>query len=212
MIECAPIGTLATVAECEQSPGRLAELLECMADLLGQTRGRCVEIARDPGSDDPRVLREVLARLAELERSLEEVWASRPCQSTSSFSSSCDPNRRLETTRELLGEVDVGVLGGQDSAQIKAEILASLGLWEESRSAAWAAADLSRYRDALNGDTMRLVLVTVDDFAQPGHSRPGALPLVGPAHLGSIGGRRSRVLGRAARKPGLVCELRLAVR
>ena len=142
MTESAPIGTLATVAECEQSPGRLAELLECMADRLVETRGRWVEIARDLGSDDPRVLREVLARLADLERSLEQLWASRPCRSTSSFSTSGDPNRRLETTRslsarELLDDIDVAVLAGQDSAQIEAEILASPGLQEESRSAAW---------------------------------------------------------------------------
>jgi hypothetical protein len=43
-----------------------------MAELLIETRRRWVEIARDLGSDDPRV-REVVGRLAELERSLEEV-------------------------------------------------------------------------------------------------------------------------------------------
>jgi hypothetical protein len=72
MTECAQMWTLATEAECEQSPGRLAEPLECKADLLIETRRRWVEIARDLGSDDPRV-REVVARLAELERSLEQV-------------------------------------------------------------------------------------------------------------------------------------------
>jgi hypothetical protein len=72
MTECAPMWTLATVAECEQGPDRLAELLECMADLLVATRRQRVEIARELGSDDPRV-REAVACLAELERSLEEV-------------------------------------------------------------------------------------------------------------------------------------------
>jgi hypothetical protein len=72
MTECAQMWTLVTEAECEQSPGRHAELLECTADLLVETRRRWVEIARDLGSDDPRV-REVVARLAELERSFNEV-------------------------------------------------------------------------------------------------------------------------------------------
>jgi hypothetical protein len=72
MTECALMWALANEAECEPSPGRRAELLECTADLLVQTRRRWVEIARDLGSDDPRV-REALARLVELERSLEEV-------------------------------------------------------------------------------------------------------------------------------------------
>ena len=72
MTECALMWALANEAECEQSPGRLPEVLECTADLLVETRRRWVEIARDLGSDDPRV-REVVARLAELERSLEDV-------------------------------------------------------------------------------------------------------------------------------------------
>jgi hypothetical protein len=63
---------LATVAAREKSRDRIAELLECMADLLVETRRQRVEIARDLGSDDPQ-MREALARLAELERSLEEL-------------------------------------------------------------------------------------------------------------------------------------------
>jgi hypothetical protein len=72
MTECARMWTLVAEAECEPSPGRLAEPSECMAELLIETRRRWVEVARELGSDDPRV-REVVVRLAELERSLEEV-------------------------------------------------------------------------------------------------------------------------------------------
>jgi hypothetical protein len=43
-----------------------------MLDLLIEKRRRWVEIAPDLGSDDPRV-REMVARPAELERSLEDV-------------------------------------------------------------------------------------------------------------------------------------------
>jgi hypothetical protein len=64
--------TLAADAECEPSRGRLAELSQGMADLLIETRRRWVEIAQELGSDDPRV-RDVVVRLAELERSLEDA-------------------------------------------------------------------------------------------------------------------------------------------
>ena len=59
-------------AERDQRPDRFGELLECMADLLVETRRQRVEIAQDPGSNDPRVA-EAIARLNELERSLSEV-------------------------------------------------------------------------------------------------------------------------------------------
>jgi hypothetical protein len=54
---CRPLSTPAPIAECEQRPDRFAELFECMGDLLVETRRQRVEIAR----------------LTEMERSLEEV-------------------------------------------------------------------------------------------------------------------------------------------
>ena len=69
---CTPLRALAPSAEHEQNPDRFAELLECMADLLVETRRQRVEIAQHLGSDEPRV-RAAIARLTELERSLGEV-------------------------------------------------------------------------------------------------------------------------------------------
>jgi hypothetical protein len=69
---CRPLCTLAPTAEREQRPDRFAELLECMADLLVETRRQREEIAQHYGSDDLRVS-EAIARLTELQRSLEEV-------------------------------------------------------------------------------------------------------------------------------------------
>jgi hypothetical protein len=69
---CTPVRTLGPVAERERRPDRFVELLECMADLLVETRGQRVVIAQYRGGDDPRV-REATARLTELERSLAEV-------------------------------------------------------------------------------------------------------------------------------------------
>jgi hypothetical protein len=69
---CNPVRMLAPDAEREQRPDRLAELLECMADLLVETRRQREEISQDPGNDDPRVT-EAIARLAEMERSLTAV-------------------------------------------------------------------------------------------------------------------------------------------
>jgi hypothetical protein len=74
MTECAAMWALATVAEREQRPDRLAELLARTADLLIETRRQRATIVRDLGGDDPRV-REALACLAKLELSLEEVGA-----------------------------------------------------------------------------------------------------------------------------------------
>ena len=65
---------LRTIPEREQRPDRFAELLECMADLLIETRRQRVDIAHDRRSDDPRV-RDAITRLAELERSLGDVGA-----------------------------------------------------------------------------------------------------------------------------------------
>jgi len=65
---------LRTIPEREQRPDRFAELLECMADLLIETRRQRVAIAHDRRSDDPRV-RDAQTRVAELERSLGDVGA-----------------------------------------------------------------------------------------------------------------------------------------
>ncbi len=65
---CMPVRT---IPEREQRPDRFAELLECMADLLIETRG---QRAHDRRSDDSRV-RDAITRLAELERSLGDVGA-----------------------------------------------------------------------------------------------------------------------------------------
>ena len=69
---CRPLSTLAPLAERELRSDRFAELLECMADLLVETRKQRQEIAQSRGSDDPRE-REAIARLIELEGSLEAV-------------------------------------------------------------------------------------------------------------------------------------------
>jgi hypothetical protein len=69
---CTPLSVLTPIAEREQKQDRFAELLECIADLLVETRSQRMEIAQHSGGDDPRV-REAVARLTELERSLGEV-------------------------------------------------------------------------------------------------------------------------------------------
>ena len=131
--------TLATVAECEQSRDRLAELSERIADLLAETPTQRVQIARDLGRADPRV-RQRLTALAELERSLEELGVE-AVSVASSFSTSSDLNRRLETTRSVsarswLARSRFRSWPGQHLAQIEAEIVASSGLEQKSRSAA----------------------------------------------------------------------------
>ncbi len=68
---CKPLTTLVPIAERQQRPDRFLELLECMADLLVETRSQRIEIARHDG-DDPRV-HAAVAQLTELERSLEDV-------------------------------------------------------------------------------------------------------------------------------------------
>jgi len=67
-----PLRTLSPVAASMQTSDRFAELLKCMADLLVETRRQRTEIAQMLGSDDPGV-REALARLAGLERFVEEL-------------------------------------------------------------------------------------------------------------------------------------------
>jgi hypothetical protein len=69
---CRLLGTLAPSAEREERADRFGELLECMADLLVEARRQREEIEEHRGSDDPRV-REAIARLPKLERSLGEV-------------------------------------------------------------------------------------------------------------------------------------------
>lgn len=68
---CRPLGTLAPIAEPER-PDRLAELLECLADLLVEARRQRLTIAEHCDSDDLRV-RDAIARVAALERSLRDV-------------------------------------------------------------------------------------------------------------------------------------------
>jgi hypothetical protein len=72
--DCRPLTTLVPIAEREQRPDRLAELLECLADLRVEARKQQTQITRHRDSDDPRVP-EALARVRELERSLAEVAA-----------------------------------------------------------------------------------------------------------------------------------------
>jgi type VI protein secretion system component VasF len=67
---CAPLRTSAPIAQRERDRDRFAELLECMADLLVETRRQHEEISQNPGNGDPLVT-EAIARLAEMERSLE---------------------------------------------------------------------------------------------------------------------------------------------
>jgi hypothetical protein len=62
----------APIAEREERPDRFAELLECLADLLVETRRQREDIVQHRGTDDPRV-RQAIARLAGVERSLGEV-------------------------------------------------------------------------------------------------------------------------------------------
>jgi hypothetical protein len=67
-----PLRTLGSMTVREHRPDRLAELLECMADLLVEARLQREEIAQDLAGDDPRV-REAIARLTDVERSLGDV-------------------------------------------------------------------------------------------------------------------------------------------
>jgi hypothetical protein len=69
---CMPMRTFVPSVEREQRPDRLAELLECLADLLVETRKQRTEIAQQLDTDDPRAP-EAIARLAEMERSLGDV-------------------------------------------------------------------------------------------------------------------------------------------
>ena len=86
---CRPLWTLSPITEPER-PDRLAELLECMADLLVEARRQRLAIAEHCDSDDVRV-REGIARVAALE-ARSETWVSRPRPSASCFTTStwCD--------------------------------------------------------------------------------------------------------------------------
>ncbi len=69
---CRPLPLFAPVAEREDTPDRLVELLECLADLrieLGRPRAAIAE-RRD--GNDPRV-HDAIERVAALERSLQTV-------------------------------------------------------------------------------------------------------------------------------------------
>ncbi|MCW3066206.1 MAG: hypothetical protein JWN32_3378 [Solirubrobacterales bacterium] len=71
---CTPLKPCVPIAERERRLDRLAELLECLADLLVETRKQRREIGQHRDSDDPRVP-EAIVRLAEMERSLGDVAA-----------------------------------------------------------------------------------------------------------------------------------------
>jgi hypothetical protein len=72
---CVPLRALGLTAECAQTPDRLADLLQCMADLLVETAKQRTDLAQHQrDNDDPRV-RDAIARLYELESSLAEVGA-----------------------------------------------------------------------------------------------------------------------------------------
>lgn len=69
---CTPLSPRPPIAEVEQRVDRLAELLECLADLLVETRRQRIEIIGPYGSEDPRA-RDAIARLTELEGLIGEV-------------------------------------------------------------------------------------------------------------------------------------------
>jgi hypothetical protein len=69
---CREIGTSVSAREREDRPDRLAELLECLADLVVETERQRAELAPLPDDADPSA-REALARLGGLERTLQKV-------------------------------------------------------------------------------------------------------------------------------------------
>ena len=70
---CTPLPTLSPIADGEQHPDRLAELLECLADLLVETGRQRAELTQHYGSS-PQA-QDAIVRLAEVERSLGTVGA-----------------------------------------------------------------------------------------------------------------------------------------
>jgi hypothetical protein len=71
---CQPLSTLTPMGGPEQRPDRLAELLECLADLMVEARRGRLALTQHESSDDPRVLR-AIDRLSELERRVADVGA-----------------------------------------------------------------------------------------------------------------------------------------
>ena len=81
---CTPLSTLGSTAERERRPDRFVELLDCLADLLVETRGERQRIQDANLGEDPRVSAAV-ARLAVVE--VHAVMSRRtPPASISSFS------------------------------------------------------------------------------------------------------------------------------
>jgi hypothetical protein len=69
---CQPLSALTPMAAREQRPDRLAELLECLADLKVEVRRQWLALTQHECSDDPRVLR-AIDSLSELERCVSDV-------------------------------------------------------------------------------------------------------------------------------------------
>jgi hypothetical protein len=69
---CMPLRTLAPIAERDERPDRFVELLECVAELLVETRRQREDIQQHSGSDDPR-LPEAIALMTEVEQSIREM-------------------------------------------------------------------------------------------------------------------------------------------
>jgi hypothetical protein len=69
---CTPLRTLGPIADREQRPDRLAELLDCMAELMVETAKVSANLEQHRDSEDPRVC-EAIAGLAELQGSLRAV-------------------------------------------------------------------------------------------------------------------------------------------
>jgi len=69
---CTPLPALGSTTERERSPDRFVELLDCLADLLVETRGERQRIQDANLGEDPRVS-EAVRRLAVVESSLCDV-------------------------------------------------------------------------------------------------------------------------------------------
>jgi hypothetical protein len=69
---CMPLRTLEPIAESDERPDRFVELLECVAELLVETRRQREDIQEHSRSDDPR-LPEAIALMTEVEQSIREM-------------------------------------------------------------------------------------------------------------------------------------------
>jgi hypothetical protein len=69
---CEPLESLSGALDREEQPDRLAELLECLADLVVDVRARRLALAQLERSDDGRV-RRAIERLSEMEMHLASV-------------------------------------------------------------------------------------------------------------------------------------------